>query len=239
MSVLRAEVKSVARVAEVGRIRVTDQRAPRERSVGGALGLIESAYREQNSRSVYPIIRPPSFLNSPYTRSLSLFHRVLPSFSFVIILVISFASCYSMWLSCVRGFHLLSLPRSRFLLHSALSFLLACSLSPPLVSRSLLSISLSYRRSFFSLVCSLFLVLSPAERYHPEAAFVSFVLIRLLRWPVRRSFVSLSRFLRKKRTEPRRTGAHALHLLFLFFLPFSSSSASLPHIFCFFSFVLS
>jgi len=76
VSVLRAEVKSVARVAEVGRIRVTDQRAPRERSVGGALGLIESAYREQNSRSVYPIIRPPSFLNSPHARSPSLFRAI-------------------------------------------------------------------------------------------------------------------------------------------------------------------
>lgn len=96
VSVLRAKVKPVAGVVEVGRIRVTDQRAPREPApgkppqrggCGGALGLIESAYREQNARSVYPTILPAclsSFLRSfsSFLRSLlsvSLSHRIISS----------------------------------------------------------------------------------------------------------------------------------------------------------------
>lgn len=107
VSVPRAKVKSVAGVVEVGRIRVTDQRAPREPApgkprrsgggggCGGALGLIESAYREQNSRSVYrlsaclfvflPSFAPlrlsfaPDFISNP-PPSCSLHER--PAFSF-------------------------------------------------------------------------------------------------------------------------------------------------------------
>jgi len=78
------KVKPVAGVAEVGRIRVTDQRAPREPAPGNpprrrrrrrrrGPRLIESAYREQNSRSVYPTIlclpaRLPSSSLSPFVR---------------------------------------------------------------------------------------------------------------------------------------------------------------------------
>ena len=68
---VRAKVKPVAGVVEVGRIRVTDQRAPREPALekprprrGGALGLIENAYREQNSHSVYLAICLPACLSS-------------------------------------------------------------------------------------------------------------------------------------------------------------------------------
>lgn len=157
VSVLRAEVKSVARVAEVGRIRVTDQRAPRERNVGGALGLIESAYREQNSRSVYPIIRPPSFLNSSHALSPSLFRAIIGFFHPCLSRSSwSFPSRRAIlsWLSCVQGFHPLSLPRSRFLLHSALS--------SPLVSLPVPSLSIpSFHFSLvspFVLLASLFLV---------------------------------------------------------------------------------
>lgn len=55
VSILRAKVKPVAGVVEVGRIRVTDQRAPREPVPGKSLpsvaeGALES-HRERVSRA--------------------------------------------------------------------------------------------------------------------------------------------------------------------------------------------
>lgn len=212
-------------------------RQRREPAAAAAEGR-PGSHRERVSRaklalSVYPIIRLPSFLASPYARpSFSLFRTIeffYPSLSRSSCSLLSRRAILCAYRACKTPIFFLC---SRFLPHSALSSLLVCSLSAPPFLRSLLSISLSYRRSFFSLLCFLLVVLSPPERCHPEAAFVSFLLIRLLlfHWSVGRFFVSLSRFLEEAhRTETHRELTHFTSSLFLplllLFLLF--------HVFCF------
>jgi len=67
VSVLRAKVKPVAGVAEVGRIRVTDQRAPRERPapenpprLRRGPSVSSRARIASKTRALYPAIRSPA-----------------------------------------------------------------------------------------------------------------------------------------------------------------------------------
>jgi len=163
VSVLRAKVKPVAGVAEVGRIRVTDQRAPRERPAPGnpprprrGPSVSSRARIASKTRALYPAIRSPArsacirtFSFSPPSTVL-LSRRDHPPFSL--------AGHPS---PIVRATALRSRPAPCFLPHSALSSLLVPLL---LAATSLLSISLSsphslLHGSFLSLV-----VLSLAKR---------------------------------------------------------------------------
>lgn len=151
------KVKPVTGVAEVGRIRVTDQRAPREPASGNpprrrrrGPRLIESAYREQNS--VYPTILPacppaclllslPSFaslrLSLPRRRSSRILFPFLKRISILLAPMISFAyhACaVSILFRCSRcAFYYISF---RPLFYSFFSLSLCFLLIPPFVIRS-------------------------------------------------------------------------------------------------------
>lgn len=180
VSVLRAKVKPVAGVVEVGRIRVTDQRAPREPAPGKPPRRLRrgpGSHRERVSRAKLALGVPticlpvclPSFAFSSFLRSFAPFclsfapnylassfpsrERFCP-YPFTIVLL-PFPSLRTILrLSCVHGFPSSSVVRAlRFLPHSALSSL------PSLFNPFSLSF-LSSHRSFLSLVRSLLVPLS-------------------------------------------------------------------------------
>lgn len=148
VSVLRAKVKPVAGVVEVGRIRVTDQRAPREPAPGKPPRRLRrgpGSHRERVSRAklalgvpdylaclfVFPsfvrsllfsLPSSPSLLRTGSSRIFLSFPRAFLFFSFHDHPPFSFIPYYP-W-STMRA-RLFLFRRSRFLLHSALSSLLA------------------------------------------------------------------------------------------------------------------
>lgn len=186
---MRAKVKPVAGVVEVGRIRVTDQRAPREPVPGkslrrGGCGGGSGSHRERVSRAKlalgvldYLPACLSSFLRSfsSFLRSPSLFRarigpsRVLPSFpraflsSSLHIIVLPFPSLRTILrLSCVS----ILFRCSRAMLSTTFHSLFSSGLSPSFSQFFLSSTFLSSSRSFLSLVRSL---LVP----HPLATYLS------------------------------------------------------------------
>lgn len=176
VSVLRAKVKPVAGVVEVGRIRVTDQRAPREPVPGKSLrrlqrgpwvssrARIASKTRARCTRlSACLFVFPPSFV--PFLPSFVLLlspflfrtigpSRVSPFLPWSISVLLPSWSCLFLHsrtilrLSCVHSFPSSSVVHApRFLPHSAPSSLPA---SLPSSSQFFLSIFLSSHRSFLA-----------------------------------------------------------------------------------------
>lgn len=162
VSVLRAKVKPVAGVVEVGRIRVTDQRAPREPVPGksrlrrgpwvSSRARIASKTRARCTRlsaCLFSFLRSfssflRSFLSVSLSRSLdhleSSFSSLEHLYPSPFVIVLPFPSLRTiLCLSCLHSFSSSSVAHPlRFLPHSALSSFLV-SLPPLLNSFSLFS----------------------------------------------------------------------------------------------------